>query len=137
MILLHQQPAALTQQTHPHNKYMILLDRRRRRRRRQQPQNKKKPAAVAGYPLHLREPSLPHATTVQAASTRQTQPYYYDNPHVASLMNVNSKDELESLPEPLQVMREYIAQHGVDKQGEFVRPGQKYLRMQYFCPVSA
>ena len=84
------------------------------------------------HSLKLAPASLPH-TTVQA--TRQTQPYYYDNPHVASLMNADDSSDSLLLPEPLQVMRDYIAQHGVHVQGEFVRPGQKYMRLQYFCAV--
>ena len=81
-----------------------------------------------GHKLNMRAPFLPYATV---KATPKTQPYYYDNKHVASLMNA----DMESLPEPLQVMREYISQHGVDKQGEFARPGEKYIRMRYHCPV--
>ena len=65
--------------------------------------------------------------------TMEPPPFVYNNVHVQNLMNASSSSRF--IPEPLQVLHEYISQHGISVLGNRIRSDQKYIRMQYFCPV--
>ena len=86
---------------------------------------------LASSPVSL----APTVQQVPSTEVAKLDDIYSDNEHVAKLMRAS----IEDLPEPLQVLREYISLHGVHVQGSTgqLRNDTKYMLVAYHCPSRA